>query len=255
MPARSPLTPIKNWIKAFLLPIPLLGFAGLPKYLRDWRRYSKMAGASPGFADAYPCLTDSVKSTPFDAHYFFQGAWLARKVAQRRPVRHMDVGSSVMTIAALSGFVETVFVDYRPLRVALPNLECRAGNITGLPFEDDSVESLSCLHVIEHIGLGRYGDPLDPQGSLVAARELQRIVRPGGDLYLSTPVGRERVCFNAHRVFAPDSVVAMFDRMELVAFSFVDDAGNLVEDSDTQAAQSNEYACGLFHFRKAALAA
>jgi SAM-dependent methyltransferase len=162
----------------------------------------------------------------------------------------VDIGSSVMTIAALSGFVDTLFVDYRPLQVSLPGLECRAGDITALPFEDDTVESLSCLHVIEHIGLGRYGDPLDPEGSQTAARELQRIVRPGGDLYLSTPVGRERVCFNAHRVFAPESVVAMFERMELVGFSFVDDAGNLVEDSTPDAAGSNEYACGLFHFCK-----
>jgi len=240
----------KNWIKAFLLPVPLAGLLGLPRYIFDWFGYVKLTGTSPGFRDSYPCLTDRLSTTPFDPHYFFQGAWLARKVAQAAPAQHVDVSSSVMTIAALSGFVDTVFVDYRPLQVSLPNLDCRAGNITKLPFEDGSVNSLSCLHVIEHIGLGRYGDPLDPHGSLRAASELQRVLLPGGNLYLSTPVGRERVCFNAHRVFAPDTVVSMFGEMELVSFSCVDDAGNLVQDATLASAHANEYGCGLFHFQK-----
>ena len=249
--ARSRLfTLARNWGLAFLQPVPLQGFLGLPRYLRDWISYSGKAGATPRFSDSYPSLTDRVAATPFDAHYFFQGAWLARKVAQRRPARHVDVGSSVMTIGALSGFVDTVFVDFRPLQVALPGLECRAGDIARLPFADASVQSLSCLHVIEHIGLGRYGDPLDPQGSRLAAMELQRIIGPGGDLYLSVPVGRERVCFNAHRVFAPESVLAMFDGMEALSFSFVDDQGCYVDAAAPPAAAANEYACGMFHFRK-----
>lgn len=240
----------RNWARAFLQPIPLMGVLGLPKYVADWFGYSRMAGASPRFMDSYPCLTDRLAATPFDPHYFFQGAWLARKVAQYAPVQHVDVSSSVMTIAALSGFVDTVFVDYRPLQVSLPGLDCRSGDITRLPFADGAVESLSCLHVIEHIGLGRYGDALDPQGSLLAANELQRVLHPGGNLYLSAPVGRERVCFNAHRVFSPAALVAMFGEMELVSFSCVDDGGSFVQDSTLQAANSNEYACGMFHFRK-----
>lgn len=240
----------KNWGMAFLRPIPLMGVLGLPKYISDWVGFSKVAKSGLGFMDSQPCLTDGVAATPFDPHYFFQGAWLARKVAQCIPAQHVDVSSSVMTIAALSGFVNTVFVDYRPLQVSLPGLDCRAGDITKLPFEDSSVESLSCLHVIEHIGLGRYGDALDPQGSLHAARELQRVLRSGGNLYLSAPVGRERVCFNAHRVFAPDTVVSMFGDMELVSFSHVDDAGSFTQDSTLQDARANEYACGMFHFRK-----
>lgn len=244
------LTFARNWARAFLQPVPLIGVLGLPKYISDWFGYSKMAGACPRFMDSQPCLTDRTAATPFDPHYFFQGAWLARKVAQYTPAQHVDVSSSVMTIAALSGFVDTIFVDFRPLQVSLPGLDCRAGDITRLPFEDGSVGSLSCLHVIEHIGLGRYGDALDPQGSLLGAKELQRVLGPGGDLYLSAPIGRERVCFNAHRVFDPESLILMFDRMKLVSFSCVDDAGNFMQDLKLQAARANEYACGLFHFRK-----
>ena len=82
-----------------------------------------------------------------------------------------------------------------------------AGDITRLPFADASIRSLSSLHVIEHIGLGRYGDPIDPSGCFAAMRELSRVLASGGHLYLSTPVGRERVCFNAHRVFAARTIL------------------------------------------------
>jgi SAM-dependent methyltransferase len=141
-------------------------------------------------------------------------------------------------------------VDYRPLKTSLPGLRSVAGDILRLPFADNSLDSASCLHVIEHIGLGRYGDPIDPQGSIKAALELQRIVRPGGKLFLSLPIGRERVCFNAHRVHAPDSVIRMFGQLRLVEFSYVDDAGRFREGQQPAAANDLQYGCGLFQFEK-----
>ena len=203
-----------------------------------------------GFADMQPCLGDWTTHTPFDAHYFYQGAWLARQLAQSKPARHVDIGSSVLTMSVISAMVETVFVDYRPLKTSLSGLSSLPGDILHLPFDDNSVASLSCLHVIEHIGLGRYGDPIDPEGSLKAAAELQRILSPGGKLYLSLPIGRERVCFNAHRVHAPDSVLKMFPQLTLVDFSCVDDAGQYHQSQPLEAASQLDYGCGLFYFEK-----
>ena len=200
--------------------------------------------------DSYPCLTDRVTHTPFDPHYFYQAGWLARRLPQALPELHVDIGSSAMMINVLSAFVETVFVDYRPLPARLQNLYPVAGNIVRLPFADASVSSLSCLHVIEHIGLGRYGDLLDAEGSQKAATELARVILPGGKLYLSAPVGRERVCFNAHRVFNPSGLTRMFPDLSLVEFSFVDDNGQLHEHQLPDAAQLNYYACGLYIFGK-----
>lgn len=242
---------LRRWAMAFIYPRPLIGIFYLPRFFRHWFGYAKSAGAEKiSVLELQPCLGDWSTHTPFDAHYFYQGAWIARRVNVAKGARHVDVGSSVLTMSVLSAQVETTFVDYRPLKASLSGLVSVSGSILDLPFGDNTLASLSCLHVIEHIGLGRYGDPLDPQGSVKAALELQRVVASGGDLFISLPVGRERVCFNAHRVHSPLSVLKMFPEMKLVEFSYVDDAGRFCERKPVEEAAGFEYGCGMFHFRK-----
>jgi SAM-dependent methyltransferase len=242
---------VRNWAMALLYPRPIISLFYLPRFIGHWIRYAcKAGGQKVSMLDSYPCLGDWSLRTPFDPHYFYQGAWLARKLAQSKPQWHVDVGSSVLAISVLSASTNTIFVDYRPLQAPLSGLSSVAGDILRLPFANDSLQSLSCLHVIEHIGLGRYGDPIDPQGSVKAAYELQRIMRPGGKLYLSLPIGRERVCFNAHRVHSPHSVLRIFSHLTLVEFSFVDDEGQLRERQSPPSADNLQYGCGLFLFEK-----
>ena len=243
---------IVRWGAAFLGPHFFTSLGALPRYLAEWNSYNKRASTQPiSFRDSYPCLADRVVATPFDPHYFFQAAWLARRLHEKNPSFHVDVGSSAMMINVLSAGVKTVFVDYRPLRARLSNLSSLAGDIVRLPFQDGSITSLSCLHVLEHVGLGRYGDPINPDGSLLAAAELQRVLKRGGRLFLSVPVGRERVCFNAHRVFSPGTVRCFFQELSLKAFSLVDDAGRFNEEVPPETAVNLEYGCGLFEFVKA----
>ena len=117
-----------------------------------------------------------------------------------------------------------------------------------MPFEEGSLESVSCLHVAEHIGLGRYGDPLDPLGTRKAAAELQRVVAPRGQLLFALPVGRPRVCFNAHRVHSPHDIVAMFPELQLVEFSGVDDTGAFRRHRTLEELEGAQYGCGMFRF-------
>jgi SAM-dependent methyltransferase len=242
---------VRNWAVAFLYPKPLIGLIYLPKYFSDWLRYLRSArGEMVHFRDSYPCLTDKVRHTPFDPHYFYQGAWLSRRLARAKPGVHVDLGSSVMVIGVLSAIVHTIFVDFRPLTAKLTNLYSIGADILSLPFKADSMKSLSCLHVIEHIGLGRYGDRIDPEGSRKAARELERILKPGGRLYLSLPVGRERVCFNAHRVFSPTKVKELFSSLALTEFSWVDDQDRFREHQELGSANGFNYGCGMFAFEK-----
>jgi SAM-dependent methyltransferase len=241
----------RSWLLPFIDPRQLASLVYLPRFLLDLRRYRRLAATETvRLADAYPCLSDRMPRTPFDPHYFFQGAWLSRRLAQTRPERHVDVGSSVMMISVLSAQVPVVFVDYRPLPVALAGIASVGGDVSKLPFADGSLDSVSSLHVIEHVGLGRYGDPVRTEGSRLAARELARVIKPSGRLFVSVPVGRERVCFNAHRVFAPSTIVSYFDGLRLVRFALVDDAGRFSENAPLDAAADLDYGCGMFEFSR-----
>jgi hypothetical protein len=241
----------KHWIGAVMDWRRVVSLRYLPRYLMDWLAFRRQAGSrSVKAADTYPCLADRLPATPFDPHYFYQGNWLARRLADAKPRQHVDIGSSVLTIGVLSAHVPTVFVDYRPLVVRQSGLNCIAADINRLPFADRSVASLSCLHVIEHIGLGRYGDPINADGARLAAEELQRLVGQGGSLYLSTPIGRERVCFNAHRVFAPATILSLFAQLKLTSFSYVSDDGTLHQDAAPALVPQLDYGCGFFEFRR-----
>lgn len=242
---------LKNWILAFVYPKPFIGVAYLPRFFSHWYQYSRKSQAERvKLIDIQPCLGDWTSTTPFDPHYFYQAGWVARKLATVKPDKHMDIGSDIRIMNVLSAFIPTEFLDYRPLNASLPGLRCQASDLLALTQADNSIMSLSCLHVIEHIGLGRYGDPLDPEGSIKAAKELTRILAPGGMLYVSTPVGQQRVCFNAHRVFSPATVVDLFSDLNLVSFSYVDDTGKYYSETELHKAEKQRYACGMYVFKK-----
>ncbi len=233
-------------------PRPFIGLFYFPRYVKHWILFNRKNKPLKRlqFKDAYPNLGDWVSVTPFDPHYFYQASWLSRKIANNIPHKHLDIGSDVKLIGVISGFVDTTFIDYRPLKTELSGLECIKGDILAIPISNSVIDSVSCLHVIEHIGLGRYGDPIDPGGSTKALEELERITKSGGFLYLSVPVGLEKICFNAHRIFSPLTIVNSLSNMKLVSFSLVDDAGLFIPECDISYASELEYGCGLFVFQK-----
>lgn len=225
--------------------------AGWDWYVQDLAAYRSMPGGEgTRDEDLIPQLGDRTPANPYDGHYFFQDVWAARRIADRRPARHVDVGSRVDYVGFVTAITDVVFVDIRPLEVEIENLECVTGSVLNLPFTDRSLDSVSCLHVAEHIGLGRYGDPLNPSGTREAAAELQRVIAPGGQLLFSVPVGRPRTCFNAHRIFDPCEVPHMFPELLLVEFAGVDDSIVFRRHRLPEELAGSEYACGMYLFRR-----
>lgn len=229
----------------------IAGLMTYPSYLRDFRRYRRMSNSERiELGDAYPRLHDRTLRTGIDAHYFYTNGWAMRRITLQNPAYHVDIGSQTSFVNLLSAVLRVTFVDYRPLDASMHGLDNCGGNIITLPFASDSLVSLSCLHVAEHIGLGRYGDPLNAQGTQQACSELQRVLAPGGDLYFVVPVGRQRVCFNAHRVHAPSTILAYFSKLDLVEFSGMRDDRTFVEHAEIDTFADSSYACGMFWFRK-----
>jgi SAM-dependent methyltransferase len=223
----------------------------VPYFIKTCYRYSNLLGGKPfPLLGMLPQLHDRTASTPFSADYFYMGAWATRRLIARNPARHVDIGGANFFISTLTASIPVIFLDYRPLHASLSGFHGVVGDILALPFADDSIQSLSCLHVAEHIGLGRYGDKLDPNGTQKAIRELSRITAPGGDLLFALPVGVERLCFNAHRIHAPATISNLFQGFDLIEFSGVHDDGTFVERANLHDFDADEYGCGLYWFRK-----
>lgn len=229
----------------------------VPVYFANLARYSRQNRRRPfrfSILDAWFHTYDRFAAAgSLTWHYFWQDLWAARNIHDSGVTHHVDVGSRVDGfIAHLLTFCEVTYVDIRALDLPLRNFHFRRGSILEMPYEDGTIESLSSLHVLEHIGLGRYGDAVDAEGSWKAARELVRVLAPGGRLLIGVPTGRECVCFDAHRVFAPETTVAMFAGLNLVEFSFVTDRNDLIVNASFELARASEYGCGLFQFTRRA---
>jgi len=230
---------------------------GLARFVNDWRTFNALSRPGSPFAvtpaDWMPVLMewDAQAGIP-DPFYFHQDLWAARLVYRRAPARHIDIGSRIDGfVAHLLTFMPVTVVDIRELRSTVAGLEFMRSDATSLrEFPDDSIASLSSLHAVEHFGLGRYGDPVDPAAPFRVMEAFVRVLAPGGSLYFSVPVGRERLVFNAHRIFAPSTIVSTLDGLDLVSFSAVNDQGELLENIEPVAASGFEYGCGMFEFTK-----
>jgi len=233
-------------------PIKLLHcIPGYTWFIKDLIGYSKTKGRERiSLLDISPCIYDKTETSGFDRHYFYQDIWAFQKIYESKVNYHVDVGSRVDFVGFLSKITKVAFVDIRPLKVNLENFDSIKGDIRSLPFKDNSIQSLSCLHVAEHIGLGRYGDSLDPHGTKKAAKELIRVLAINGNLYFSLPVGKPRLCFNAHRIHSPKQIIDYFKGLKLVEFSGIDDEGNFQQNINPSTLENAKYACGLFWFKK-----
>jgi len=178
--------------------------------------------------------------------------WAAKYLYDNNIRYHVDVGSRIDGfVAHILPFCEVEYVDIRNLQSRINNLKFTRGSITNLPFNSESIKSLSSLHVLEHIGLGRYGDQIDPSGYSKGAKELSRVLARTGSLLLSTPVGKEKLYFNAHRVFDPYTIIKIFDELKLIEFNLIDDkAEKIIHNADLKDASKCTYGCGLFVFTK-----
>jgi len=243
---------IKRWTRPVMKTNIRQGLSRYWSFIKDWRAYSKMDGAEPiRFLDTYPQLFDNIPVYSADGHYFYQDIWAFTKIYSSGVDLHVDVGSNVVFVGFLTAVTNVEFVDIRPLEAPyLRNFKSISGSILEMPYESGSVKSLSSLHVAEHIGLGRYGDPLDPLGTKKAAMELSRCLAKGGNLYFSVPVGKPRICFNAHRIHSPKQIIEYFQDLKLVELCGTDDNKRFTENIDVGTLENTKYACGMFWFTK-----
>jgi SAM-dependent methyltransferase len=231
----------------------------LPAFIKDARTYrAHQQNSMPlRLSNLFPILTDKTATAgAHTSHYFQMDLFMARRVHAAKPKQHLDIGSR------LDGFLghliaagqPVTMVDIRPLPNPPQGLDFKQDDATTLKsIKSNSVPSLSSLHAAEHFGLGRYGDPIDPAAAEKFMTTLARVLKPGGHLYFATPIGVERLEFNAHRVFSPATIQRIFVEqagLTLEESAVITTAGSLIPKANPLDYSHEHFACGLYLFTK-----
>ena len=233
-------------------------------YMKDLNKYKKMCKISGDTEflykrkNRYPILYDRYDfAGKVDGHYFFQDIYMAREICKRAPEEHFDIGSRLDGfIAHLLSFRKNItMIDIRPLPFHIDGLKFVQSDAMELKeIVSESLESLSSLHAIEHFGLGRYGDPVDPMAWKVALLSMQRVVKKGGYLYISVPVGRKStVYFNAHRMFEIHKIPYVLNECKLLKFAYIKNGKIIEVDVEKEFPDYKldaDYLCGCYIFEK-----
>ena len=189
-------------------------------------------------------------------HYFHQDLWFARLIYEASPIRHIDVGSRVDGfISHLLVFRSVEIIDIRKLDSNVKGLSFLQGDMMSLNHEIEPADSVSCLHTLEHFGLGRYGDPLNLDGWEIGLKSISLLVKPGGYLYLSVPISSKQVIeMNAQRIFFTETIPNFLkhEGFKLKLYSLIDDNGDFHENVNIHPYQG-DFGCGCYVFQREAL--
>lgn len=236
---------------------------GIPVYFRNRKlikQQSRLSHVSFLFGKPFPCLHDRfAQSGVAQGHYFHQDLRVAQQVFKNKPIKHVDVGSRIDGfVAHVAAYRPIEVIDIRPLNTKIDNMQfIQLDFMRSLPsIYHEYTDSISCLHALEHFGLGRYGDPIDFEGHIKGLNNLTTMLKPGGTLYLSVPIGNQRIEFDAHRVFSINTVLELTkDHYTLLTFSYIDDLGNFHKNMTLTEDKINnnffcQYGCGVFTLKK-----
>lgn len=227
---------------------------GLPRFFADWLKFRKHYKGNIGF---FPCLYDWYEEGGATRNeYFWQDLYVAQKICSANPERHVDIGSRIDGfVAHVASYREIEIFDIRPVSSLIPGVVFKQADLMNPSAPLIAYcDSLSCLHALEHFGLGRYGDPVNPHGYIAGLSNMARILRPGGLFYLSVPIGKERVEFNAHRIFDPLSLVRLAESNGLILkeFAWISSVQNVVQstcpEQDMNELGKLHYSLGIFIF-------
>ena len=233
-----------------------------PAFLREYaeiRRQAEKAGKDFPFTKLYPCLEEKDGESGIIAeHYFLQDLFVAQKIFQINPSRHVDIGSRIDGfVAHVASFREIEVFDVRGQNLDIANIRFTRADLTAEDFSFvDYCDSLSCLHAMEHFGLGRYGDRLNYRGHLVGWDNMFRMLKQGGKFYFSVPIGEQRIEFNAHRVFSIAYLLRLMEgRYDIDSFSYINNENRLITHAvlDERSVGNNfgcHYGCGIFELTK-----
>ena len=226
----------------------------LPKFIIDRKKWLEKGGK----IDTYSvCLKDYKDNAgTLNGEYFHQDLLVANLIFNHNPNRHIDIGSRIDGfVAHVASFREIEIFDIRPnIKSSHKNIITNKLDIMQSKYTNIS-DSISCLHSLEHFGLGRYSDTIDINGHIKGLENMIQMLKKKGRLYLSIPVSqKDKNVFNQQRYFHPLSIFSLTKLMEnlkLIRFDFVNNKGELIKNLDINKLNSNiNSGCGIYTFEK-----
>ncbi|MEI7842810.1 MAG: DUF268 domain-containing protein [Gallionellaceae bacterium] len=248
-----------HWIFCTQLGINLIkaigSIRGIIRYIRD---FSRFRSSYSGKLEFVPCIHDwNEEGGATKGEYFWQDLYVAQKIFLAKPLVHVDIGSRIDGfVAHVASFREIQVFDIRPMTSTIPGVLFKQADLMDPAGVSDFCDSLSCLHTLEHFGLGRYGDSINPKGYESGFKNMVRILRSGGLFYLAVPIGEERIEFNAQHVFSPLTILTLaeINQLTFLEFSLFTNDKGLVEKEAKREVLAElvniRYGLGIFIFGK-----
>lgn len=232
-------------------------------YRQDYKKFIALNNGNNEFElnDNFPCVKDKFLQSGeagSAGHYFFQDIYVAQEIYRNNPEKHVDIGSRIDGfIAHVSVFREIEVFDIRPQTGNMKNVVFKQADLTLVDKKyENYCDSISCLHTIEHFGLGRYGDNIDPSGHIKGFSAIGKILKSNGIFYFSVPMGPNRIEFNAHRIFSAEYLINWVSAEYIIEkFTYIDDNNQLHENAElnNDGIKNNfgcNHGCAIFVLRK-----
>jgi len=220
-------------------------------FIRDYFEFKKLSHID----HIFPVLGEhKEKSSKIIKHYFNQDLLVASYIFKNSPKKHLDIGSRIDGfVSNVASFRKIEVIDIRKNNFQFNNIIFKKKDISKKIDKSllNYCDSLSCLHTIEHLGLGRYGDKIDPEGHIKGFKNLVKILKKNGLFYVSFPISNvNKIYFNAERSFHPKEILKWSKKLELLRFDLIDDNDKIFLNADLNKIKKINYSCGIYIFKK-----
>jgi len=178
------------------------------QYLYDRNKYIRTILNKLGFSRPIELILTSPRIVEYP--------WILRNMPAKGRV--LDVGSTgsqlPLMLLGLGYEVWTVDVREYEFEGVNKNLHCIKGDIRNTNFPDSFFDIVIAVSTIEHIGLGRYNDPIDPEGDINAIKEINKILKIRGILMMTVPFGNKSIS-KLHRVYDIKSLLTLLSKFKI----------------------------------------
>lgn len=137
--------------------------------------------------------------------------------------RLLDVGSTSceMFYQILPKSIEINGINLNPQKNNNPNIKLQHGDIRNTDYENNYFDCITCISVLEHIGVsGRYNSDEDQEGDKKAMKEIHRILKPNGNLLLTIPYGAKDV-LPINKLYNKERIQKLFNDFEILEQKFL----------------------------------